>query len=121
MMNWSEYEEEQPKRKTISPYWAVVLAVLLGIGLASALWAGKVYSAPMFTAATEGAIITLTDEPCTLEAVTNLKYRATWVEKEKTFEGCWAPHRELGVVIAYFDDKTVAIIPVQAFVKVVGA
>jgi hypothetical protein len=50
MMNWSEYEEEQPKRKTISPYWAVVLAVLLGIGLASALWAGKVYSAPMFTA-----------------------------------------------------------------------
>jgi parallel beta-helix repeat protein len=39
----------------------------------------------------------------------------------QAFEGCWAPHRELQVVIAYFDDKTVALIPIQAFVKVVGA
>jgi hypothetical protein len=104
---WPDYEDQQePKRKTVAPYWAVLAAIGFGIALAAALWSGKVYAAPMFTAATENAIITLTDEPCALEAISNLKYRATWVEKEKTFEGCWAPHRELGVVIAYFDDKT---------------
>jgi hypothetical protein len=121
MMNWSEWEEQPQERKTLAPYWAISLAVIFGLVLAAALWSGRVYAAPLFTATNEGVTITLTDEPCALDAVSNLKYRATWVEKDKTFEGCWAPHREMGAVIAYFDDKTIALIPVQAFVKVVGA
>src|SRR5689334_13374933 len=36
MMNWSEYEEEQSQRKTISPYWALA-AIIIGVGLALAV------------------------------------------------------------------------------------
>jgi hypothetical protein len=76
MMNWAEHESENtPQRATISPYW-VLAAIILGIGLA--LGAGKVFGTPMFSATAENARITLTDEPCAL-----------WVEKDKTYEGCW--------------------------------
>ena len=62
----------------------------------------------------------LTDEPCTLKAVENLKHRSVWHEKGKRFEGCWAPHPGVGLVVSYWSDKTVAIIPIDAFVKVTG-
>jgi hypothetical protein len=107
-------DEEQEKTILPLPWWAVILIFIF---CAPSI----VFATPMFATTSEGITITLTDEPCALDAVSNLKYRATWVEKEKTFEGCWAPHREMGVVIAYFDDKTVALIPVQAFQKVIGA
>jgi hypothetical protein len=65
------------------------------------------------------AKITLFDEPCKLRAVSNLKMRAVWVEKGKTFEGCFGVHPG-GVVLAYFDDGSVVIMPVQDFAAVTG-
>jgi hypothetical protein len=55
MMNWSEYEEA-PQRKTILPYW---VAVILGIGVAGALWAGRVYAEPRFQVQDKDVSVTL--------------------------------------------------------------
>jgi hypothetical protein len=72
---------------------------------------------PIATADQEGIRLVLTDEPCTLTAVKNLPFRATWVEKDKSYEGCYGSHPGAGIVMAYFDDKTVAIMPAQIFHK----
>ena len=62
--------------------------------------------------------ITLYDEPCQLkDQITNLQYRATWEEGGKKFKGCFAIN-EMGIVIVYFEDKTVIATPAQAFHKV---
>lgn len=116
-----EHEQEQ-QRATISPYWALV-AILLGVCLAMALWSSGVRADPIATAQAENnAVITLFNEPCDIkDQVTNLPMRATWVEGEKTFKGCWGPHPDLGAAVFYFDDKTVGIIPFQALRRVVGA
>ncbi|SRR5229473_278741 len=118
MLNWSEYEEEEiaDRWRTILPLtvWAVVIGLILGM----VLYTSKCMADPLFSATAEGATITLTDEPCTLKAIGNLPYRATWVEKDKTYEGCWGARPDIGFVLAYFDDLSVALIPMQAFRKV---
>lgn len=63
-------------------------------------------------------VLTLTDEPCALSAVSNLPSRAVWQEKGETIEGCYG--RLNGVVVCYFADLTVAILPAAAFRRVVG-
>jgi len=68
----------------------------------------------------EGIVITLTDEPCALqEFVQNLPYRTTWTENGKTVEGCAG--MQMGVVAAWYADKTVAVFPVTAFTRLQGA
>jgi hypothetical protein len=59
--------------------------------------------------------ITLTDEPCKLKAVSNMKRRATWTQGKKTFEGCYAGFMEAQAVGMYFSDKTFAVVPVDLF------
>lgn len=60
--------------------------------------------------------ITLFDEPCKLtDKVTNLHYRATWQEPNKTFEGCFGVNKEAGAVAFYFDDGAVVMTPSSAF------
>jgi hypothetical protein len=90
----------------------VCLIVLVGLATNAA-------AAPMAQTVSDGATIVLTDEPCKLKQVTNLKYRATWSEKGKVFEGCYAVH-PYGVVVGYFSDGAVALIPLDAFAKVTG-
>jgi hypothetical protein len=56
----------------------------------------------------------LTDEPCKLDAVTNLKYRAIWQEQGKpALEGCYG--RSGFVIVIYFSDKTVVPALIQQF------
>ncbi len=38
----------------------------------------------------------------------------------KEYEGCWGLNPALGLVMAYYSDKTVAAIPAQAFAPVVA-
>ena len=94
---------------TILPWliWAL-LAV-------TAVWATKAHAVPIYEAISEdGVKIVLHDDLCRLDAVTNLKSRVTWHEKGKVSEGCYGQHPS-GVLIAYFDDKTVALFPMNAF------
>jgi hypothetical protein len=104
---------------TVLPW--LVWGVIVGLVIAALFYSARLHADPLFSATAEGVTITLTDEPCAVKEIANLPYRATWVEKDKTFQWCWGPYRELSIVLAYFDDRTIAVIPVQAFVKVVGA
>lgn len=105
---------------TILPW--IVWGVLIGLVLAGTFYASRLYAEPRFTAQGEGVVITLYDEPCDLEdQITNLPYKATWVENGKTFKGCFVPRPDAGFVIAYFDDKTVALIPFKVLQKVGNA
>lgn len=106
-------------RRTILPGWLWVL--VLACALAAALKSGRVYAASLYQAEADGARIVLTDEACRLQAVSNLKRRATWTEKGETFEGCYGLHEGTGLILAYFSDKTVVILPPQIFSKVLGA
>ena len=66
-------------------------------------------------ATSQGISITVTDEPCRLKQVSNLPYRVTWKDGNKTFEGCFTVRPDVNVVVAYFDDGSVALIPAHAF------
>lgn len=58
--------------------------------------------------------IVFTDDPCTLAEVKNLPYAATWTENGKVTAGCWGIHPQFHLVMTYWADRTVAIIPPEA-------
>ena len=62
--------------------------------------------------------ILLHKEPCALSAIANLPRRATWTEKGKVTEGCFGAMA--GLVLLYFADKTVTVIPSAQFQRVIG-
>jgi hypothetical protein len=92
---------------------AFILGALLVYGTAKA--------EPLFRASAEGTTITLYDEPCKLPEVENLKNRATWEEKGKVTEGCYGGHPQFPLVLFYFADKAVTIVPVEVFKRMTGA
>lgn len=75
----------------------------------------KAYAAAVYVSDDGSVRVTLYDEDCALKEVRNLKRRATWEEKGQLFQGCYGQHPETGIVIAYFDDGSVVLIPPQAF------
>lgn len=96
------------------------LAVLVVFLIYVVFFATDAWSAPVAAYKGNGATITLFDEECRLkDQVTNLGHRSTWVEKGRTFEGCWQAHPG-GFVIIYSSDKTIAIIPAHVFERVTG-
>lgn len=102
-------------RLTVLPWFIWALIAVL------AIWATGAAAAPTYRAEAEGTLIVLTDEDCKLPEIANLKKRATWTEKGKTFEGCYGGHPAYPLVLFYFSDKTVVVLPVEAFAKVTGA
>ena len=85
-----------------------------------ALYAGRVYAegAP-FQAIAGKVTITVYDQPCThVDQITNLPNRATWQEDGKVFDGCVGVISELGVAMFWFNDRTIAVVPLQMFHKV---
>ena len=99
--------------------WIGALCILFLLALA-ATWPTEANADPIARASAEGIVITLTDEDCKLTAVSNLKKRATWEEKGKTFEGCWGGHPAFPIVMGYFSDRSVVVLPVEAFAAVSG-
>ena len=72
-------------------------------------------AAPVAAIVQDGITVTLYDEPCALEAVANLRYRATWHDpKRGHFEGCYTVQHHT-IVVLYFDDRTVVVLPLQIF------
>lgn len=104
-------------RKVIAFLGAVCFFLLFAL---AATWPTKAHALPIAQTVTQdGQKIVLTDEECRLDAVKNLKHRATWTENGKVYEGCYGVH-PAGVVLGYFADKTVVMIPVQTFTQVIG-
>lgn len=60
-----------------------------------------------------GQSVTLHDEPCAVPVAKNLQFRAVWKDRDASYEGCFTIQN--GIVVAYFDDRTVVAIPAQYF------
>lgn len=98
----------------------LVIALLLSLALVE-----RASARVLLVTATGTHRIALTDEPCALKAVSNLPYRATWRDGATNYEGCYhlfavvvqrAGQPEVQRWIAsYFDDRTVAVIPLEVF------
>jgi hypothetical protein len=71
----------------------------------------KSYGAAVAGVDFEGVKIVFTDDPCALPEVVNLPYAATWTEKGKVVKGCWGMHPTYPIVLSYWADKTVSVIP----------
>lgn len=104
--------EEQLERCYIRR--VLILAVIVLVVSMFVLGIGTAKAEPFARADADNGSVTLHKAPCELKTITNLPYKAVWVEGNKTFEGCWANH-PFGVVIAYFEDATVVLIPPQVF------
>ncbi len=84
-----------------------IVAVLLFIACA-----GLAAFPPRLQAEEPEARVQLRAEKCRLNLVSNLPYRATWQEQgKKTLEGCWGRSQRAPVFVAYFEDRTVYVIP----------
>lgn len=75
---------------------------------------------PLYVAKADNVIIILYKEECKEDGVTNLKRRATWEENGKVTEGCWGAVSQFGIVLMWFADKTVTLLPAPFFEKVSG-
>ncbi len=73
-----------------------------------------------YQAESDGIKVIVYDQPCALKEIVNLPKRATWTEKGKTTEGC-AGVDPRGIVLFYWGDRTVVIVPVQNFVRMTDA
>jgi hypothetical protein len=106
-------------RRIILPWaiWAVaILATIIAL-----LAAGEARAEAAFEAQAEnGARVTFYKEPCRLKEVSNLPYRAVWTEGEKSYEGCFGARPDHQLLVAYFTDKTVGLIPLSALRKLTG-
>lgn len=102
-----------------APRIVSLLGVLLLIMPVSVPRAG---AQPIFIADFGSGKVTLTDEPCTLRAVTNAPKRVTWLEPNGRFtEGCYGLYAlrlssgNVDIMIGYFADLTLQVIPLSAF------
>lgn len=100
--------------KPVRLAWWIFVAVIAAL-LSLPLWAAPLYEARV----NQGAVlITIHSEPCALPVVVGLPKRATWVEGDKTYEGCVGLRPDFGLLVFYFTDRTIGLVPVNAFVKV---
>lgn len=100
------------------PKWIVPLAWWMFAGLVLlAIIVPPALAAPVAEVNQGGVRVVLTDEKCDQSAVVNLQNRATWTENGKTVEGCFGVGVG-SVIVLYFADKTIAVIPMRLFVRV---
>ena len=115
---WEDFPPQMPNL-TVLPW--IFWAALIGIFMGAILLSTRVFAGPIAEGAGDnGAKITLYSDACKLKEITNLANRATWQEKGKVYEGCFGLH-PYGVVLAYFNDGTVVIMPVDIFKQVKDA
>ena len=112
-------EAKEQRRKYIRD---ILIGAACGLALLiAATYPTKAHASAMLRAESGGVTVTIYDQPCALKEVSNLPKRATWTEKGKTYEGCIGAHPQFPVLMAYFTDKTVVVLPVEMFTRVQGA
>ena len=94
--------------------WTLLASVVLSIGLLHSPMAGA--KALAQAQDSTGIRVVLHDTDCMMTtSITNLPKYAEWLEGSKKVKGCWAVDSNLGMVIIYFADKTVVVLPAQIF------
>ena len=97
--------------KVIGAALALVAFCVL-LSFATGAWA-----APVYRTQVENITITLYDDKKACPHAVNLPRKAVWRENNKDIEGCWALN-QIGVIMFWFEDKTVASVPAQQFTRV---
>lgn len=101
-----------------------IVVLLLALAINAMLfvaWTAPAHAAPVAVLTADDGHVVLTDEPCTMpDQVANLPYRATWSQGGKTQEGCYSVFGG-SVIVGYFADHTVAVMPASMFVRASGA
>lgn len=109
----NKYEED--------PAFAGRVIIIVGLLLLFLFFASASEAKPIAALSEEGVTITLYDDKCPLtKKVTNLPYRATWKDKDKSFEGCAGSTAGGQIIVLFFDDNTVAVLPAGVFQRVSG-
>ena len=97
--------------RMISFWFPLLLLIVLLIS-----WS-PLSAAPVAVAVEGDVTIILTNEPCKLDV--KLPYRMIWEERgKKTFEGCFNVHG--GIVVMFFEDKSLGLVSSQAFRPATG-
>ena len=88
------------------------------VALILALLAIPVEAAPIAAVNARNVTITLFDESCALDVVSNLPLRATWTTPAgKQWEGCYEVN-QFDIVVMFFADLTAISVPTEAFRRV---
>lgn len=106
-------EMERCNRRRVTLWLAVMIGIALAVGVVVA------HAEPLFRVSAEGSTVVLHSEDCKLD-VKNLRKRATWTENGVVTEGCYGGHPQWPIVLFYFADKTVVVIPMELFQRVSG-
>lgn len=101
----------------LSPLFWILVIVALGMALTS----GKVFGEPFISAEMAGVRLVVHTEECAVKEIKNLPRRATWTEKGKTTEGCAGLSQEIEMIVFYWADGTVTVIPSPYFQRVHGS
>lgn len=120
----NDYEEKEWFARfpnmTILPL--ILWALVIGLTAGALLYGISARAEPIAQASSGNIVITVFNEPCTHpDAVSNLPNRATWKEGDKVYDGCVGVNPELGMAMFWWTDKTVVVVPLQVFVKIVNA
>ncbi len=111
------------RRMVVLP-WAIwvflAVAAISGVAYCSAAKADPLYKADGINNNGQPVSVILYSEKCALPGVTNLPKRATWHEVGKVMEGCWGLKSKLDIVVAFFEDLMVEVMPTGAFVEIHG-
>ena len=83
-------------------------------------WPSMLLAQPLFSMEQNGVKVTLHDDACKVDGVSNLPFKATWEEGGKVFEGCWSPSFDRERVNAFFTDKSVVSFPPGMFKRLVN-
>lgn len=95
--------------------------VLVSLLVLWAVYPKEANADPVYRAQVGEVTVTVYNDPCQVKEVTNLPFRATWLEKGVLHEGCFSYAQHVESLMMYFStDKTVAVIPVSIFKPVQG-
>ena len=95
------------RRVIILIIWGVVIALSIGKGMAE----------PIAQVERGSIKVIIYSDKCSLEAVSNLPFRATWIENGEITEGCVDLDVKLKLLKFYFADRTVVTMPMHYFSK----
>lgn len=89
-------------------------AAILGLAACAQLGAVPPIASPVALARDGRVAIALSEQPCTLDAVANLRFHATWEEDGARHAGCWDVQHGR-IVVTYWADRTVVVLPLEIF------
>ena len=91
--------------------------ILLGLSIGAVMYVSKSMAEPIAQVERGSIKVIIYSDKCSLEAVSNLPFRATWIENGEITEGCVDLDVKMKLLKFYFADRTVVTMPMHYFSK----